>query len=71
MLETLDLLARHCRDEVGKPFGGMQLVFCGDFFQLPPVEVGRGVCLFVMSHPVIDVLLSPGQQRCRLSFLWP
>ncbi|KAI5828562.1 hypothetical protein K523DRAFT_387803 [Schizophyllum commune Tattone D] len=29
--------ARRLRDK-DKPFGGIQLVFCGDFFQLPPVQ---------------------------------
>lgn len=36
-LDMVDQIARHmCRDE--RPFGGMQVVFSGDFFQLPPVS---------------------------------
>lgn len=35
-LDMLNKLAKHMRrNEL--PFGGMQVVFCGDFFQLPPI----------------------------------
>jgi ATP-dependent DNA helicase PIF1 len=36
MLEALDLICRVLRDS-NEPFGGVQLVLVGDFFQLPPV----------------------------------
>lgn len=36
----LDLLDRLCRafKRCDEPFGGLQIIFCGDFFQLPPVS---------------------------------
>lgn len=37
MLEMLDLVARHFNDHE-KPFGGIQLIFTGDFLQLPPID---------------------------------
>jgi hypothetical protein len=37
LLDTLDCIARACCNS-RLPFGGLQLVACGDFFQLPPVE---------------------------------
>lgn len=37
LLDKLDFIAKKIRKNHG-PFGGIQLVFCGDFFQLPPVS---------------------------------
>ncbi|AET37410.1 DNA helicase PIF1 Ecym_1159 [Eremothecium cymbalariae DBVPG len=36
LLDKLDFIARKIRKS-NKAFGGIQLIFCGDFFQLPPV----------------------------------
>lgn len=36
LLDKLDKVARTIR-KVEAPFGGIQVVFCGDFYQLPPV----------------------------------
>ena len=36
LLNLLDLTAKKCRGN-NLPFGGIQLIFSGDFFQLPPV----------------------------------
>lgn len=36
LLDKLDFIAQKIRKS-HKPFGGIQLIFCGDFFQLPPV----------------------------------
>lgn len=36
LVDMLDTVAKHIRRN-DKPFGGMQVVFTGDFFQLPPV----------------------------------
>lgn len=37
LFEKLDYIARRIRQKENKPFGGIQLIFCGDFFQLPPI----------------------------------
>ena len=36
IFEILEEIARHTKYSI-KPFGGMQIIFCGDFCQLPPV----------------------------------
>jgi len=37
MFEMLDQIGKAIRKNPGKPFGGIQLIFTGDFFQLPPI----------------------------------
>jgi len=37
IFELLDKIGRRTRGKYDKPFGGMQVVFVGDFYQLPPV----------------------------------
>jgi ATP-dependent DNA helicase PIF1 len=37
LFDKLDSVARHVRKQPDTPFGGIQVVLCGDFLQLPPV----------------------------------
>ena len=37
LLDSMDLVLRHVRKNWAKPFGGVQVIFIGDLFQLPPV----------------------------------
>ena len=40
LCEWLEFIARKIRkDRRGAPFGGIQVLLCGDFLQLPPVEL--------------------------------
>jgi ATP-dependent exoDNAse (exonuclease V) alpha subunit len=36
-LDMIDRIVREIKNDQ-RPFGGMQVIFCGDFFQLPPVQ---------------------------------
>lgn len=44
-LDLVDRIARRVRDG-DRPFGGMQVILCGDFFQLPPVSSNSGESAF-------------------------
>lgn len=37
LLDAIDTVLRHVRRQENQPFGGIQMVFIGDLFQLPPV----------------------------------
>ena len=41
IFEILDIVGRRVRKCYNKPFGGLQVVFVGDFFQLPPVTTSN------------------------------
>lgn len=49
LFEALDSIGREVRGCPSKPFGGIQLVLSGDFFQLPPVSLNR--CGFAFEAP--------------------
>jgi ATP-dependent DNA helicase PIF1 len=39
LFDILDIVGKTLRNCHSRPFGGIQLIFCGDFYQLPPVGV--------------------------------
>lgn len=47
-LSMIDAVAREVRHD-SRPFGGLQMVFCGDFFQLPPITRGGTPAEFAFS----------------------
>ncbi|MDB5195525.1 MAG: ATPase, partial [Parcubacteria group bacterium] len=49
-LSMIDTIAREVRHD-SRAFGGMQVVFCGDFFQLPPITRGGTPAEFAFSSP--------------------
>ncbi|CAG9788773.1 unnamed protein product [Diatraea saccharalis] len=52
--EKLEAVARYVRKN-DKPFGGIQLILCGDFLQLPPVvDKGRNEKKFCFQSPCWD-----------------
>lgn len=55
LFDKLELVARRARGRP-EPFGGVQVVLCGDFFQIPPVGLGQsGVkfCFEASSWPSV------------------
>jgi len=44
LFDKLDIIGRELRGVPDKPFGGIQLIVCGDFAQLPPVRPKGGLC---------------------------
>jgi ATP-dependent DNA helicase PIF1 len=51
LLELLDCVGRKARKSPDKPFGGLQIVFVGDFYQLPPVSK-EGPAGFAFESPI-------------------
>src|SRR5437763_9022982 len=39
VLDEIDIILRHYRNRYHEPFGGVQMLFIGDMYQLPPVAV--------------------------------
>lgn len=60
LLDKLDYIAKKIRKNQSS-FGGIQLIFCGDFFQLPPVSKDNNPCKFAFESDLwrngIDVTI--------------
>lgn len=52
----LDMTDKICKSirENEKPFGGLQIVLCGDFYQLPPVSKGKHRGSFITNSKIWD-----------------
>jgi len=50
LLDCIDVSLRHHRQEESLPFGGVQMVFIGDLYQLPPVVAGAEEKQLFNSH---------------------
>lgn len=48
-LDLIDKIVREVKNSP-EPFGGMQVVFCGDFFQLPPIKKAGDLEVFFAYH---------------------
>ena len=46
-LDMVDRVCRAMKEQDEQPFGGLQVVLCGDFFQLPPISRGAEKANFV------------------------
>ena len=62
-LDLVDSIARHMLDPL-QPFGGLQVILSGDFFQLPPVAPGNGARQFAYEA---DAWTTGGFVSCYLS----
>jgi ATP-dependent DNA helicase PIF1 len=63
-LEKLDLLARRIRKQPEARFGGIQIVFAGDFCQLPPVS--QGATKFVFQSPIWASLIDESHNLIQI-----
>jgi len=69
--ETITMIEAVCREikRNDEPFGGMQIIFVGDFFQLPPVvrhdkaEIGQGG--FFEEEPALFAYQSPAWTKAN------
>jgi hypothetical protein len=50
LMDGIDWALRTNRNDPETPFGGVQMVFIGDLYQLPPVVAGNELSEFIKSH---------------------
>lgn len=65
LFEKMDAIGKKIRNSL-KPWGGIQLILCGDYFQLPPVSKGFGGISGEMKLPGRFAFESPLWKSCSL-----
>lgn len=56
-IEVLDDIAKYLRSS-SEPFGGIQILLAGDFFQLPPVQKERKEPIYLFEHSIWNTIIS-------------
>tara|TARA_R110002072_G_scaffold69902_1_gene169400 strand:- start:1197 stop:2642 length:1446 start_codon:yes stop_codon:yes gene_type:complete len=65
LLLIIDQIARKIYNKPDIPFGGLQIIFTGDFYQLPPVNTNdedREASMFCFEHPIWNELFEKENQ---------
>ena len=57
LFEKLDKIGRALRMNQEKPFGGIQIILVGDFFQLPPVTKSEEETKFIFESPLWEKII--------------
>jgi len=72
LFDLIDKVCRAGRGEPDKPFGGLQIILCGDLFQLPPVikEQPRSSGLFEEGNAGFFVFESRAWQEADLAMCY-
>lgn len=65
LLEYLDQVGRIVR-KCDKPFGGIQIVFVGDFYQLPPVSKDNDGLTFAFQSPLWSTVVTKTVQLTQI-----
>lgn len=61
LFDKLDIIGRRIRGNL-QPFGGLQIVLCGDFFQLPPVGLGKNTHFCFDSNAWKEIFIDDNQE---------
>jgi hypothetical protein len=67
MIDTMDAVFREVRGRRDVVFGGMRVIFFGDFAQLPPVESGTSVPHYAFDSAAWDKLFPSPDQIVQLT----
>jgi len=69
-LEFLDVHVRNVRGNGNEAFGGLQLIFCGDFCQLPGITRCKYECLYVCIYKYINIHLNMYTYVCIYTYIY-
>lgn len=69
LLDCIDVSLRYHRKEENIPFGGVQMVFIGDLYQLPPVVVGEEKEIFQNYYSSPYFFSAKAMQEVDMTFL--